>query len=329
MDITFNVIFVPGTVPYLLLPVQSLVDNSRYCYRLISNGLNDEEVNLLKRYADSHEQLSFFVYPAKNPLEHGTILDLLYYRFRDEVFAFCDPDIVALKPFGPWVDQQFQGVDALSSCSAVMWEDFPRREGFAGRATHTRTGERLPTSFFTLYRREAIAPSIEMGMSLTRRLTCTQFSNAELNLVKSFGWQNNEPCDTGKVVNLDMMRRHCKIRHVESERLLHLGGVASWLMKNQPSQTEQVGFELTDQQFRLRETHLMGTSAFCRTDVDLMFRQYRELRSKWFAHYIRYLFGAGAEPTLSLENSSWRDRFLKAKASIDYVWSTQSLLKCV
>jgi len=77
MDLTFNVIFSAEEVRYLRLAVLSLLEFSPYRYRLVANGLGQEEHRLLKKFVASDQRLDLFVCPNERKLAHGKILDLL------------------------------------------------------------------------------------------------------------------------------------------------------------------------------------------------------------------------------------------------------------
>ena len=89
----------PGTVRYLRLAVASLLHFSGYSFRLVANGLDRAERQLLADYCDSSPRLEYFDYPVSRMLDHGTMLNVLFQREASPWFAMADSDIFRCPPW--------------------------------------------------------------------------------------------------------------------------------------------------------------------------------------------------------------------------------------
>jgi hypothetical protein len=86
---TFNILFVPGTVLNLAPFILSILDASADCsVRLVSNGCNAQEDQILAAMASAERRLSFCKIKTKRPLDHGVVLSTLQRNEESPVFAF-------------------------------------------------------------------------------------------------------------------------------------------------------------------------------------------------------------------------------------------------
>ena len=90
---TFHIVYVPGTVRYLRLGVQSLLRQGESGYALVGNGLDAEEAGLLAALAEREPRVRYLDLGVDEPLKHGRALNRLAAAGREDPFAFMDSDI--------------------------------------------------------------------------------------------------------------------------------------------------------------------------------------------------------------------------------------------
>ncbi|NRD89679.1 hypothetical protein C8024_09775 [Sphingopyxis sp. BSNA05] len=98
-QITFNIIYTPGTVIHLLPFVQSLLRQSAARFRLVDNGCMMPERRILENFVKTHERLELWQMSGDGCRPHGEVLDALFALETPGPFAFMDSDIVASGPF--------------------------------------------------------------------------------------------------------------------------------------------------------------------------------------------------------------------------------------
>ena len=91
MDLTFHIVFCPGTVRYLRLAVLSLLRHSDYRYRLVGNGLGRAELMELRAFCQTSPRLEYLPVPTTALLPHGIVLSLLQARRSARPVPCADP----------------------------------------------------------------------------------------------------------------------------------------------------------------------------------------------------------------------------------------------
>lgn len=230
MPLTFHIIYVPGSVDYLLPFVDSLLRWSPYTFRLVSNGCSQAEQNLMQTYSRSDSRLEYLPLPTVEPLYHTHALNYLQAICRDDAFCFMDSDIFACGPFLDKLDtlhQEYAGVFA----GAPFWllkEDqmMAAHVNIAtGEHNHTNRGLPLGTTFFAVYDNRLLTDFIRNtgigfqicdwgNLPVWLQTWCTQHSLVGY-------W-----FDTGKALNLGLQAHSQKILVVDSPNLFHLGGIS-------------------------------------------------------------------------------------------------------
>ncbi len=301
-DLTFHLVFVPGTVPMLLPATHSLCRHSPYRYRLVANGLGRRERRRLRTFADHHDRLELSATRTGSVIPHGEMLDLLFADAGGEFFCFCDTDIFACGDFSGWIEERLPEVDALSSCTGLFWEDAPVWRGFFGRCSQTPTGTPLLSSYFAVYRAQPVREArTRRGIGFHRRRRgSTDFTDYELDLLRAEGW-DHEMCDTGKVLDLHLRRRGRVLRHAECPHLLHVGGVSWWLTVHAPAGWNDRPNVLQDDDIDV----LDPTAADARVNPK---DRTRPARSRWFAAYLQYLLDRGPRPIVRVTDPVTRRR---------------------
>lgn len=226
-DLTFHVVFVPGTVRFLRLSTLSLLEFSPYRYRLVSNGLGPEEIELLRRFCDSDPRLELRVHPVQKPVLHATLLTLLERENKDEFFCFADSDIFASEDFHESLETLLADCDVFSSGDRIGFSDDERRQGFGGPEIETETGLPLPTTFFSVYRSGPLRRVIrETGLSFE------VFEQDDPIPARIAGWLDEmgiprKKFDTGKLMNIMAHRYGVRFHYQPLAALHHVGGLTA------------------------------------------------------------------------------------------------------
>lgn len=297
MQLTFNIVFTPGTVKYLRLGALTLLRYSPYRYRLVANGLLEDERQLLRRLVVSSNRFDFHGLDESGVLEHGLVLNHLVGIEESDYFCFIDSDIFAVAEFATPLESALQTCDVLSSCRCLLWDPDDVSFGFVGRSTHAPTGEPLPSTFFSVCRTEVVRRwSQELGIGF-QRYRHDEMSPGMREIARRFGW-NGELCDTGKLLYLAGLSQGGRFWHREFPALVHIGGISSWISKalaRVPDGRAQEAFFLS-----AGEVEVEAMARAQRTEEgDLRFRR-RMAAAGYFANYIASLFGDAPEPQLDL-----------------------------
>lgn len=301
-DLTFNIVFVSGTVRSLGLAVLTLVEQSPYRYRLVANGLLEDEIEALHRLAASHERLESYVYPTKRPIAHGTLLSLLAWREQGEYLCFADSDIFATAPFGDLLEQRLDTCDVFTSCTHFVADPEDEVAGFGGRCVQTPSGIPLPATFFAVYKAAPLRQiMLETGVMFERCYDRSHVTPAVAAVLERAGWQG-ERVDTSKLLGVLLHERGHRVVHEELAPLLHIGGISWWLMKH--PEPDARPFVWKDDSF-----------AFLGRRADR--KESREVVARYFSDYLRAKFGEAAPPVLKLGRGDLRDKVIAAMAAID------------
>lgn len=232
MNLTFHIIFCPGTVRYLRLAVLSLLRYSDYQYRLVANGLGLSELNELRQFCRTSSRLEFFPFPTKTMLPHGVLLSLLQQRELGERFCFMDPDIFASDRFQEDLEQHLDDADVFSSCDLLRFDHSESLVGVGGRCRQTPEGQPLATTYFAVYRQEPLRRVIaESGVGFEAYTSRDCLSDRVLMQLKQLGVSPSEAFDTGKLLNVLSHHHQLRFRHVELESLTHIGGITNGFKK--------------------------------------------------------------------------------------------------
>ena len=156
-DLTFNIIYVPGTFKLLRVFLLSLLEHSSSCrFRLVSNGCGDEELRAIQDFCGSYPRLGWQVVGTGAPLAHGEVLSLLQEQEESSLFAFMDSDIFATAPFLENLLAAARGADAIFSCTPFWATDRCLRASrdsmvLSGAFNELADGTCVGTSYFAVY----------------------------------------------------------------------------------------------------------------------------------------------------------------------------------
>ena len=155
-DFIFNIVITPGTARYFRLFCLSLLKWSGCSYRIISNGCNFDEIELLKKFCCLDRRLSYHFLPFKEKVSHGRALTFLQKKETSPFFCFMDSDILSTGPFLKSITKIINNKTAVFS-GLPVWQ----REGFSilpenanrvrGQFNRTKDNVILGGTYFAIY----------------------------------------------------------------------------------------------------------------------------------------------------------------------------------
>ncbi len=229
--LTFNVVFTTGTVRRLLPLTLSLLGDEGVRLRLVGNGSNDEDRDLLERAAEGEQRLETLVLGGERPLEHGVALNELFDRFEEERFAIVDSDVLADGPF--LADIWPPGAAGAAAFSATpVWatdDEATVQPGsiyLAGRQRVLVDGTPVGNSYLAIYDRAALEPVrrwAPRGFAAHDRWMLDRDTQRAL---RARGWRFRV-FDTTRLLNLGLMLSDHRIESRDSAHLHHIGGVSA------------------------------------------------------------------------------------------------------
>lgn len=230
--VTFNVVFTPGTVARLLPFALSLLRGSGVSVRLVANGCEPAEADLLRAAAGDNERVEPHVLPGPRPAEHGLALNDLFERFADEAhFAFADSDVVASGDFmrtlwPPRTDEAavFSGAPVwLTDADAVAPRGAPL---LSGRQRALHDGTPIGGSYVAIYDRTKLEPAwraAPRGFAVHARRMVPANTRAAL---RARGW-DHQLLDTCRLVNLHLLLAGHSLANRVVPELHHVGGYST------------------------------------------------------------------------------------------------------
>ena len=327
MDLTFHIVFCPGTVRYLRLAVLSLLRHSEYRYRLVGNGLDRAELAELRAFCRISPRLEYLPVPTPTMLPHGIVLSLLQARETGSHFCFMDSDIFASSPFQAALEEHLADCDVFSSCNFMRWTSAESQVGYSGVCLETPNGLPLATSFFAVYRQEALRRVlVETRVGFEDYLWREHHTDRLIARLASLGIDLDTVryFDTGKLLNVLSHPYGLRFRHVELAELTHVGGLTMgfgnfnwtewWHAK---CRRPYVLSDETLEPARGLWTALRGNRP---GDQALLLRKRIGLRkrgiAKFFVFFLRSLIDGDPPPQLRVSDSSLRDCILNLCAVI-------------
>lgn len=230
MPLTFHIIYVPGSVGYLLSFVDSLLQWSEYSFRLVSNGCPEEEQRLMRTYCRSNPRLEYLALPTVRPAAHRDALNYLQAICTEETFCFMDSDIFACGPFLEKLDVLRTEYSAVFA-GAPLWllpeeQTMPPDVHVAiGEYSRGRTGLPLGGTFFGVYDNRLLSDFIRstgLGFQICHWSDLPSWLQAWCADREMTGcW-----FDTGKTLNLGLQYDGHDICVLDSPNLVHLGGLS-------------------------------------------------------------------------------------------------------
>jgi hypothetical protein len=228
--ITFNVVFLRGSVARLLPFAQSLLKGSGVRVRLVANHCGPDEVELLRAAADADERVSFHTLRVGYPIEYGLALNELFETFTDPHFAIADSDVLASGDFmhGLWHEPRPNAV-----CSAPpVWlaeEETVADPGvrfLSGRVRFLSDGTHIGSSWVAIYERAAIEPlwrRLPRGFAFHQRYLLPRDLREALS---ERGWRFRM-YDTCRLLNFELIRAGGTLEHRLVPELHHVGSFSA------------------------------------------------------------------------------------------------------
>ncbi len=225
-----NIIFVRGTVQTCLPFLRSLIDVTSLPLRLVANGCEPYEEQLLARACEESDRLEFHSLNSVKTIEHGLALDHLLKLEKSELFSFMDSDVFATGPVSMSDIEPLPGEVACTGCLPVWHseDDVRMPESFqvmGGRYISTVSGHFLGCTYLASYRTRPLRELTEsMGPSF-RRYKRQDLSPDILVKLADLGL-TKQVYDTAKVINLMLQHQGHKMSFRNVEGLVHVGGVS-------------------------------------------------------------------------------------------------------
>lgn len=235
-DLTFHIAFVQGTVQHLLALTWSVIENSGCRFRLVSNGCDSRENQLLRQLANESPRVEFHNIPTHKPLRHGILLDQLLQLETSNYFAFMDSDIYATGPFLPSMLSAASNAKAIFSCMPIWCrgsmesvpQGFRLLKGFHNRLPN---GFKIGSTYFAIYDKITLRNLIEeTGISFEVSLWDDLPRRVQMKLKQS--GHKFVRYDTGKLINILLNLRGHQLCQVSSDRLKHIGGISLDALKS-------------------------------------------------------------------------------------------------
>lgn len=227
MSVTFNIIYVGGTVEFLLPFAFTLLEHSSCRFRLVANGCSAAEESRLERVCQKHERLEFYSLSSPEPLVHGQVLSHLQRLERSPYFAFMDSDIFAT---GPWIDAHLHRLrdrTAIFSCLPV-WQDpgeliMPAGYRFMrGGFLETHDGQLLGVSYYAIYRNDPLRDFIRTSGIDFQKYFWRDVPNGYRTVLENRGLKV-ETYDTCKLLNILFQHEGALMAFEPTEHLTHIG----------------------------------------------------------------------------------------------------------
>ena len=232
--LTFHIIFTQGTVRHLRLFTLSLLKWLPCSFRLVANGCEPKETEMLEQFCQCHPRLEFFPLSVEDRHTHADALNVLQQRETSPYFCFMDSDILATGPFLQEILPLMQDYCAVFSGRPIWLEKghnvMPTGSNdgkrFRGHYNLAHDGWVPGSSFFAIYDNITLNQFIaDTGIGFNRynwqRIPEQYHALLEKAKLKF------ERYDTAKVLNLLLQLRGETMCYIEPDGLAHLGGFSS------------------------------------------------------------------------------------------------------
>lgn len=227
--VEFHIVFTPGTIDLLFGFLETILrwSDCRVC--VVANGCSVREQNLLRKLCHERQRLRTVVIdePA---LSHGDVLNRLQNACRDPYFCFMDSDIFASAPFLPPLQAALHEHAAVFSCPPACCTAndqllHPDDAMLYGVSRQTADGACMGVTFLAMYDNRKLAQCRQRyGIGFEQRRWSELAADQQVHL-EQVGLRKHL-YDTGKLLNLMLLRDGESLAWVDSPNLYHLGGVS-------------------------------------------------------------------------------------------------------
>lgn len=232
MDLTFNIIYTKGTVNQLLPFLYTLLEHTDSCsFRLVDNGCEDKESQVLEYLCQQNDRLKFYSLNVDNVLEHGKVLNHLQSIEKSDYFAFMDSDIFAI---GPFLSEHLKALEShagICACLPVWWDSATETEMqkefviMGGEYLNSHNHIFLGVSYYAIYHNYIIRDLIESDDITFQRYTWNQVPRRHQETLIQLGLKKNI-YDTSKLLNIFLQRRGGQLIYLNTPSLYHIGGLS-------------------------------------------------------------------------------------------------------
>jgi len=312
--LTFNIIYIPGTVNYQAIPLISLLLNSDFNFKLIGNGLNESERNMLKQISSVSDRLEYINIESKNIIPHGTLLDLMFLSESESLYCFCDSDLFLFDEIKTdFIKEKMEKHQVLSSGGRIENESDSIYAGFKGGATTKSPDGRidLATSFFCVYNREFLQSTIDQyGVGFEQYRLDLQIPKHASSVINKMNLEY-EMFDTGKLLSILMHDMGGEKYFTEFTGLVHIGGMSGRYLQDLDINKKVI----INDDLNISSSNKV-TEYNIRNDYEISLKK---LYGKYFYCYLNHLIGKGPEPLLNSSNQRVQDTVKRLAKSISKI----------
>lgn len=308
-SLCFNIIFTRHTVRYLRLAALTLMERSSLRFRLVGNGITDEEAVELQSLCRVSPRFEFLDWPTGQVLPHGVILNGLAGLERGTHFCFGDSDIFALAPFDSALARAWNGQPVFSSCRRL--ENAPDGDyvGYmGGGATRSPEGWPLATSFFCVYERETLDRlRREYGTGFEQVYRRGQIPQGARPVLGRLGVDAAQ-FDTGKLLGVLCRAEGIAPAFSEIRELAHVGGLSGELMRGARDSEPMGPPDLRDDDFAHFDRTVSQRPAVGERQRGEAEMQAKRRIARYFAACLKHFIDGAPAPNLSLSPGPVRGR---------------------
>ena len=231
-NLTFHIIYTPGTVKYLRLFTCSLLKWLPCSFRLVPNGCSQEEIQLLRIFAKRYsQQVELFLLPWEMLRSHSKALNYLQRHESSDFFCFLDSDILATGNFLNDLADRLQESDVIFSgmpfwqdATQCVWKNYLTE--ISGLHATAEDGGVLGTTFFAIYKNRMLTECISStGISL-KAYTWPKIPETYQEMLVRIG-RKARYYDTAKLLNIVLRERGAALSYQHLSSLQHIGGFSA------------------------------------------------------------------------------------------------------
>ncbi len=229
-QLTFNILFLPGTVRELSLFLLTLQDRTKHTrFNIWSNGCKREENDLLYHFAQRYDRCQFEVF-SETLLPHGEVLTELQRNETSHRFAFMDSDIFATGEFMSNLERRLEHATAVFSCPPI-WscgelDRLPAGfEALSGIISLLNDGSCVGNSYLAIYDNDALSDLIRKTGLTFSKITWPEIPTPIQQVLRQNGMEK-VLYDTGKLLNILLAIDGHRLEFAKSPNLVHIGGIS-------------------------------------------------------------------------------------------------------
>ena len=227
-ELTFNIVYTPGTFPYLRLFLLSLLKWSDCSFRLVTNGCSRRERKMVESACRESIRLECFHFPKLRTAAKGKVLSALQKMERDRFFCCLDSDIFAVGPFLDEIEGDLVRFAAIFSAPHFLMPENrktmpPGYPGAYGIHMNDPGGRCIGTTCFAVYDNQVLSQSIRrLGIDFSSS-SWAQVP-AEFKPLFTQRGLKVENYDSGKILNACMSYSGKSLIYRNLPALKHIGG---------------------------------------------------------------------------------------------------------